>query len=196
MRGGAQSPGRGELRRDSSWGWRFAGRADFGWAVAGWAVAGAASFACGVASGAVVDWGAVESHGLPETRPEASAGVTIGSAGVAVPAGASASVNETAAGRGVGGGILLDWNNRTGPGAEATSDGSGAGVTWAAGGSGADVTWAADGSGADVTWAAGVSSVRLLPQAWQLVCPRKTSCAPQNWQVGFSAPDPSVTLNP
>ena len=139
MRGGAQSPGRGELRRDSSWGWRFAGRADFGWAVAGWAVAGAASFACGVASGAVVDWGAVESHGLPETRPEASAGVTIGSAGVAVPAGASASVNETAA---------------------------------------------------------GVSSVRLLPQAWQLVYPRKTSCAPQNWQVGFSAPDPSVTLNP
>jgi hypothetical protein len=33
-----------------------------------------------------------------------------------------------------------------------------------------------------------------LPHAWQLVCPRKTSVAPQNWQVGLPAPCPSVKL--
>jgi hypothetical protein len=34
----------------------------------------------------------------------------------------------------------------------------------------------------------------VLPHAWQLVCPRKTSVAPQNWQVGLPAPCPSVKL--
>ena len=37
--------------------------------------------------------------------------------------------------------------------------------------------------------------VRSMPQAWQLVCPRKTSFAPQNWQVGLPDPWPSVTLD-
>jgi hypothetical protein len=96
-----------------------------------------------------VDWGAVDSQGLPETRPEASAGVTIGSAGVAVSAGANASFNETAAGRGVGGGILLDWNNRRGPVARAASDGSGVDGA-GADGCGADGS-GVDGSGVDVT---------------------------------------------
>jgi hypothetical protein len=35
----------------------------------------------------------------------------------------------------------------------------------------------------------------VLPHAWQLVCPRKTSFAPQNWQVGLAAPCPSINLN-
>jgi hypothetical protein len=148
---------------------------------------------------------------LPEARPEASAGVTtsagvtIGSAGVAVPAGAKASVSETAAGRGVGGGIRLDSNNRTGPVAEGTTPAGPSAelrAELAAAGSGVDASEAcvpASTTGPDkvgATAAAGVGSARFRPQAWQLVWPWKTSRAPQNWQVCFSGPDSSVTLNP
>ena len=37
------------------------------------------------------------------------------------------------------------------------------------------------------------TAVNVLPQAWQLVWPRKTSFAPQNWQVGPAAPCPIIT---
>ena len=162
-----------------------------GWPGVGWPGVGWPGVGRRTGTGAVPDCGAVESQGLPEARPGASAGVTIGSAGVAVLAGASASVNETAAGRGVGGGIRLDSNERTGPVAE--------GPVAEAGTDASAACFPASTVGPDkagATDVAGACPAKLLPHAWQLVCPLKTSRAPQNWQVGFSAPDSNVTLNP
>jgi hypothetical protein len=49
-------------------------------------------------------------------------------------------------------------------------------------------------AGAEPATSVEAGTAWLRPHDWQLVCPRKTSVAPQNRHVGFCDPCPSVTL--
>jgi hypothetical protein len=79
------------------------------------------------------------------------------------------------------------------PGAAGPAAGAGPASAGAAGaGAGAGPT-ASDAAGAAA--AAGIEAAAAgndRPHAWQLVCPRKTSRAPQNWHVWPPAPCPNI----
>jgi len=170
--------------------------------------------------GATLDAGA-----SPDVLAAASAGVIVRPEGTAVAVGAIASLKRAEAGRGVGAGILLDSKNLTGDagsgaavGPAASASGESGGVAAARGEEAASGEEPASGddaaSGAGAIDEAGAAieagatadcvdpastdelgTARLRPHDWQLVCPRKTSVAPQNRHVGFCDPCPSVTLN-
>jgi hypothetical protein len=137
--------------------------------------------------------------------------------------GAIASLSRGDDGSGVGGGIFADSKKRTGDvgwgaaaGPAASSSGEANGVAAArddesargptasdpGAASGVDAARGADAAscdgwmacGVDSTPAAGFGVARFRPHDWQLVCPRKTSVAPQNRHVWFCDPCPSVTL--
>ncbi len=157
--------------------------------------------------GATLDAGA-----SPDVLAAASAGVIVRPEGTAVAVGAIASLRRADAGRGVGGGILLDSKNRTGEagsgaaaGPAARASGEAIGVAAARGDEAARDAGAIGESGAATEEGATAGGVvpaspdelgtsRLRPHDWQLVCPRKTSVAPQNRHVGFCDPCPGVTL--
>jgi hypothetical protein len=163
--------------------------------------------------GATLDAGA-----SPDVLAAASAGVVVRPEGTAVAVGAIASLRRADAGRGVGGGILLDSKNRTGDagsgaaaGPAASAPGEASGVAAARGEEAASGDDAARGAeaiaesgaakdegatagGVDTASPDELGTSRLRPHDWQLVCPRKTSVAPQNRHVGFCDPCPNVTL--
>jgi hypothetical protein len=158
-------------------------------------------------SGATLDAGAA-----PAVLAAASAGVIVRPEGMAVAVGAIASLRRGDAGSGVGGGILLDSKNLTGDagsgaaaGPAAIDSGAASGVVAASGVETAGGAEAASGAetsdggwtacGADPASPAESLTARFRPHDWQLVCPRKTSVAPQKRHVGFCDPCPSVTLN-
>jgi hypothetical protein len=69
-----------------------------------------------------------------------------------------------------------------------SGDGGASGASWACAIGAWATPGAEPGSPVELGWD------RLRPHDWQLVCPRKTSVAPQNRHVGFCDPCPSVTL--
>lgn len=152
----------------------------------------------------------------------ASAGVIVRPEGMAVAVGAIASLRRGDAGSGVGGGIREDSKNLTGDAgsgaaaAPAASDSGAAngvaaasneesarepaasGVAAASGveaASGAETSGGWTACGVDAASPAESLTARFRPHDWQLVCPRKTSVAPQKRHVGFCDPCSSVTLN-
>ena len=130
-------------------------------------------------NGATVDGGAA-----PAPADAGSAGVIVGAAGAEVEIGAEVSLNRTEAGA---------------PGAAAGSSVVASGLTassrLAGEGGGASETAGTGCDAGGICWAESARPLRSRPHDWQLVCPRKTSVAPQNRHVGFCDPCPTVTLN-
>ncbi len=171
--------------RRASPGWPADGCTGAGWIGVGWPGVG---------------WATVERGASPASAPvavaAASAGVTVRSDSIWDAAGADESASDVVGGIRVEGGRANERKNRVEVEEEvggSAAGGSGVGIVAgstfapaesAVGGAAGDVAGAAAGATTD----ASVRPVNTLPQDWQLVWPRKISFAPQNPQVGTSAP--------
>jgi len=114
-------------------------------------------------------------------------------------AGWGAAAGPAASGSGEAKGVEAARDDESARGPTANDPGAASGVEAARGADAARGGDAAscDGStacGVDSTPAAGFGVARFRPHDWQLVCPRKTSVAPQNRHVWFCDPCLSVTL--
>jgi hypothetical protein len=114
-------------------------------------------------------------HGAVGAVPGAGAGPAAG-AGVATGAGSGAGAGAAAAAIAAAAATVAAGVSEAGHTNESPAAGAGAGVP------------AGVASGAAATAAAG----SVLPHDWQLVWPRKTSRAPQNWHVWLPAPCPNI----
>jgi hypothetical protein len=132
-------------------------------------------------------------------------------------AGWGAAAGPAASGSGEANGVAAARDDESARGPTASDPGAASGVEAARGADaesgaegargvdaarGADAARGVDAARGDGWTACGVDSApaaasgmaRFRPHDWQLVCPRKTSVAPQNRQVWFCDPCPSVTL--
>ena len=149
--------------------------------------------------GTAVAMGAMASLNRGEDGSGVGGGIFADSKKRTGDAGWGAAAGPAASGSGEAKGVEAARDDESARGPTANDPGAASGVEAARGADAARGGDAAscDGStacGVDSTPAAGFGVARFRPHDWQLVCPRKTSVAPQNRQVWFCDPCPSVTL--
>ena len=149
--------------------------------------------------GMAVAVGAIASLRRGDAGSGVGGGILLDSKNLTGDAGSGAAAGPAASDSGAASGVVAA------SGEESARDPAASGVVAASGvetASGAEAASGAETSGGGWT-ACGVDAAspaesltaRFRPHDWQLVCPRKTSVAPQKRHVGFCDPCPSVTLN-